>query len=81
MHYLINIVDVKKLISLPEDRASKEMTCALQLEKECEIDDELKNVISRNELPTTEWKSLDAFLLGTIGNIFSNISVNRYGGE
>jgi hypothetical protein len=79
--YLLNTVDaVGKALCLDEDSAI-EMAYALQLQTECQIDDELEHLINTGVLDEEDWRFIDGVLLVLSGNVLTCVVMSRYGGE
>lgn len=80
--YLINTVAVvMELLGLPTVTAAIALTKALQLQMECEIDEEVQRLIDENILTADEWQFIDATLHLISGNVFTSIVMSRYGGQ
>ncbi|KAK2594899.1 hypothetical protein QQS21_007398 [Conoideocrella luteorostrata] len=80
--YLINTVQVvKELFSLSSYDAAVTVTEGLQLQRECEIDEEIQRLMSEDALTADEWRFIDATLHVLSGNVLVSTIMSRYGGE
>ncbi|KAF7513032.1 hypothetical protein GJ744_011298 [Endocarpon pusillum] len=79
---MINAVAViKRLLSLPTERAAKVATYAYQLQLENWIMEELERLADHEDLTDEEWWFLEAVFLTATGNTFFCMVASRYGGE
>ncbi|PFH57673.1 hypothetical protein XA68_14701 [Ophiocordyceps unilateralis] len=79
--YMINIVDiVKQLFSLSTFEAAVAVAEVLQLQMECEIDEEIERLVREDALTADEWRFVDATLHTMTGNVLVSIITSRYGG-
>ena len=80
--YMINTVDVvKQLFSFATFDTALAMTQAFQFQVECDIDDNIQQLIIEDDLTADEWQFIDATLHTISGNVLCSTIMSRYGGE